>query len=203
MHVTVVVATFGGHEWVTLANERAIPSARALGVPVVHAHDLTLHAARNAGLDQVATPWTCFLDADDELEPGYFDEMEKGTADVRAPSVRYISAGGVAAWPYMPSVYNHTHQCEADCLPLGNWVIVGAVTRTDLVRRVGGWHDYPIFEDWDLFLRCYKAGATFEGVPAAVYRAHVRPDSRNRSPDREARLEGHRMIARANGVPVP
>jgi len=201
--VTVVVATFGGWSWVDLANERAIPSAKAQCPVVVHAHGETLHEARNAGLDQVATDWACFLDADDELEPGYFDAMAEGSADVRAPAVRYVGSTGRAAWPYVPKVPSHDHVCGADCLPVGNWLVVGSVVRTDLVRRVGGWESWPIYEDWDLWLRCYQVGATFEAVPQAIYRAHVRRDSRNRAPDREARLEAHRAIAAARGVPVP
>jgi hypothetical protein len=44
-----------------------------------------------------------------------------------------------------------------------------------------------------------QAGASVEALPAAIYRAHVRDDSRNRAPDREARLAAHRAIAVANG----
>jgi glycosyltransferase involved in cell wall biosynthesis len=203
--VTVVVATFGGDEWRDLANERAVPSALSLGVPVVTEHGVTLHDARNTGLSRVSTPFVCFLDADDELEPGYFEAMARGTADVRAPSVRYVDASptSCAMRPVMPAVYNHRHDCTGDCLVDGNWLVVGSVARTELVRKVGGWRDFPLYEDWDLWLRCHLAGATFEAVPEAVYRAHVRRDSRNRAPDRSTRLNVHRAIARANGVPCP
>jgi glycosyltransferase involved in cell wall biosynthesis len=203
LNVTVVVATFGGWSWVDLANERAIPSVRQQGVMTVHAHNQTLWHARNAGLDQVATEWVCFLDADDELEAGYFDAMATGTADVRAPAVRYIRPDGTAAAPYVPKVPGHDHDCSGDCLPFGNWLVVGSVARTDLLRQVGGWDAWPMYEDWDLWLRCQQAGATFEAIPRAIYRAHVRQDSRNRAPDRTARLEAHRSIARARGVPIP
>jgi hypothetical protein len=47
------------------------------------------------------------------------------------------------------------------------------------------------------------AGATIEPIYGAVYRAHVRPDSRNRAPSREAKLAAHQAIARANGLPIP
>jgi glycosyl transferase family 2 len=200
--VTVAVATFGARSWVDLAERRALPSAAALGVPVVHHHAGTLHDARNGALDQVATEWVVHLDADDELEAGYLDAMATGSADVRAPSVRYVY-GSRAEPPRMPTVWAHDHRCEAACLSWGNWLVVGALVRADLVRDAGGWHDYPWSEDWDLWVRCRAAGATFEAVPEAVYRAHVRRNSRNRAPTRAARLEAHRAIARANGLPVP
>lgn len=202
MDVSVAVATYGASKWADLARRRAIPSAARHGVPVVHVHGATLHEARNRALATVTTEWVCHLDADDELEPGYFHAMAEGTADVRAPKVRYVVKG----YPnrlWMPQVAGHRHDCTADCLPYGNWIVVGAVARTELLRSVGGWKDWPMFEDWCLWLRCHLAGATIEPIPAAVYRAHVRSDSRNRAPDREAKHTVHQAIARAYSVPVP
>lgn len=202
LDVTVVVATFGDEAWANLARLRAIPSAEKHRVPVVHSHADTLHGARNLGLEDVRTPWVCFLDADDQLDPRYFDRMAEGTADVRAPAVRYV-VQGIPQRPYVPRVCGHHHACSAECLPFGNWVVIGAAARTDLVREAGGFRDFPWSEDWDLWLRCHLAGATFEAIPNAVYRAYVRPDSRNRGPDRAAKLAAHQAIARANNVPVP
>lgn len=201
MDVTVCVGTYGGPEWVKLAEERAVPSAEALRVPVVHHHDATLHDARNGAVAKVDTEWVCHLDADDELEAGYFDAMSAAVGDVRAPSVRYVT-GGRARRPQMPRVAGHGHHCRSECLSQGNWLVVGSLVRTDMVRRVGGWRDFPWSEDWDLWLRCYLTGAEFSAVPAAVYRAHVRSDSRNRSVQGAARLAAHRAIAEANGVPM-
>lgn len=195
MDVTVVVATFGGSNWRRLALNRAVPSARFLGVPIVTCHADTLHDARNGGLAQVTTEWVIHLDADDELEPDYVTCMSAygNGADVRAPSVRYIR-GREAAWPKMPRVAGHDHECVGACLPQGNWLVVGACVRTQLLRDVGGWLDYPVYEDWSTWLRCYQAGATFAAVPQAIYRAHVRPRSRNRSGGHALKLATHRRI---------
>jgi glycosyltransferase involved in cell wall biosynthesis len=199
--VTVVVATFGDPDWITLALDRAVPSAERLGVPVLHTHGTSLHGARNTGLDLVETEWVCFLDADDELEPGYFDAMSQGTAALRAPAVRYVTTDrGV---PRVPTVAGHRHRCGADCLAFGNWLVIGTVAPAALLREVGGFCDWEWSEDWDLWVRCWKAGATVEAVPGAVYRAHVRRDSRNRAPSRDLRMSVHRAIAEANGLPVP
>src|SRR5690606_1171120 len=129
-------------------------------------------------------------------EPGFIDRMADGTADVRAPSVRYVEHDPWVS-PRMPRVSGHTHRCDAGCLDAGNWLVIGSVVRTDLVRKIGGFMDYPIYEDWDVWVRCRDAGATIEAVPQAVYRAHVRRDSRNRGPSRPEKLAAHRAIARA------
>lgn len=201
---TIIIGTFGDDEWKHLAETRAIPSAQAQGCPVVHAHAGTLHAARNAALAQVETPWTIHLDADDELEPGYLAGMGSlTTGDVRAPLVRYMQRGRAVSPPRFPRVAGHAHECTADCLPWGNWIVVGAAVRTDLVRQIGGWRDFSWSEDWDVWLRCYLAGATIVSTRSAVYRAHVRMNSRNRGCGNEQKLAAHRAIAEANGVPIP
>jgi hypothetical protein len=199
MEVTVAVATFGGPEWQRLAQTRALPSAKALGVPTVWVHAGTLHDARNEALAKVGTEWVIHLDADDELEPGYITALAAGTADVRAPAVRYVQ-GNRAGQPAMPKVAGHTHDCAANCLPYGNWLVVGAAVRAQLLRDIGGWRDFPVYEDWSTWLRCHLAGATFEAIPGAVYRAHVRRGSRNRGRGLNARLEAHRAIARDAGL---
>lgn len=202
--VTVVVATFGDlRKWGPLA-DRAVASLEAQTVrpALVRVHGDSLHGARNEGLAQVTTDTVIFLDADDELEATYVETMLAGTADVRAPAVRYIR-GAQAYPPRVPNVAGHGHDCVGDCLEDGNWIIIGAAVRTEILRRAGGWRDFPWSEDWDTWVRCWKAGATFESIPAAIYRAHVRSNSRNREPSKAARLAAHQAIARANGLRVP
>ena len=200
MDVTIAVATFGDQKWVQLASQRAIPSARAQGqVWVVHTHAETLHEARNMALEKTATEWIIYLDADDELEPGYVQHMATGQADIRAPSVRYVRAHARGR-PAMPKVAGHRHTCGSDCLPQGNWLVIGACARTEALRKVGGWRDFPWSEDWDMWLRCYLAGYTIQAIPQAVYRAHVDPRSRNRAATQEAKLAAHRAIEAANGL---
>ena len=198
MDLTVVVATFGTEDWRRMGARTAARTFEAHGVPVVVVHGDTLHGARNDGLARVRTEWACHLDADDEIDAGFVDAVAAGEADVRAPAVRYVR-GRTAQPPRMPRVAGHRHDCEAACLPAGNWLVVGSVVRTELARRVG-WRDWPLFEDWDFWLRCHLAGASFEAVPSAVYRAHVRSRSRNRAPGQAERLAAHRAIAEANGV---
>jgi len=196
--VTVAVGTFGDESWRALAQERAVPSAIAQGegLKVIHRHEETLAEARNAALEAVVSEWVVFLDADDELEPGYLVAMARGTADVRSPIARYVHDGGRQRL-WQPRVAGHHHDCEAACLPAGNWLLVGAAARTELLREVGGWEAWEVYEDWALWLRAWQAGATFELIPDAVYRAHVRPDSRNRGPSIEEKNRVHHQIVEA------
>jgi len=195
--VSILVGTFGEMRWRRLAKDRAIPSVPE-GVPVHHVHGETLAEARNRALERVETEWVIHLDADDELEEGYIEAMAAGTADVRGPMVRFVRGARSDLW--QPRVHAHQHDCVAECLPAGSWLVIGTALRTELLRDVGGWREFPVYEDWDLFLRCHLAGASFELRREAIYRAHVRKDSRNRGPDRRLKERTHREIARANGI---
>lgn len=206
MHeVTICVATYGHDRWRDLAERRALRSARKQPADIVGVHfpDCSLAEVRNRALTLVGTEWVVFLDADDELAPGYVEALLAAAGDVRAPAVQYVNGMGVGQVPYVPRVAGHSHACKAECLPLGNWLVIGSLVRAEMVRQVGGFRDWPCIEDWDLWVRCWQAGATPTAVPEAVYRAHVRRDSRNRAARNGLMLETHRAIARDLGLPVP
>lgn len=191
--ISVVVATYGHTSWKHLARTRACPSVPT-AAPLIDVHGDTLAGARNAGLERVETELVVFLDADDELEPGYLDAMAAAEGDLRVPQVRYPPRPAA-----FPRVAGHDHVCSAECLPEGNWIVIGAAVRTELVRQVGGFKPWPWCEDWDLWCRCWRAGAELRRVPDAIYRAHVRRGSRNRAgTSREIRQATYRQIRRAN-----
>lgn len=189
--MSIVVATFGDAAWMDLATERAVPSAHAQTLPareVLGIHEVSLHQARNRGAWEAQGEWLLFLDADDQLDPGYLEAMATGTADLRGPAVRYIRDGRpdeLKIWP-------------AQDLRDGNYLVIGTLVRRDMFWAVGGFRDWPIYEDWCLWQRCWKAGATIESIPDAVYVAHVTAGSRNRAPKRHEKAAAHDEIRRAN-----
>lgn len=196
MDATVIVGTFGDQEWVALAHERAIPSAETQDVPVIHVHGepqetygASLAVCRNAAAEQATSEWLCFLDADDELQPGFFDAMEHASADLRTPQVQYVRRRRVHAPMFWP---------EGD-LRDGNHLIVSTLIRRDLFFEVGAFRDVLLYEDWDLWQRCWKAGASIEQVPGAVCRVHINPASKHRyGTTREEKAAAHEQVRRLN-----
>lgn len=190
--VTVIVATYGDYTWKQLAYERAIESARRQA-PVIYSHAETLAAARNAGIDRVKTSHFMVLDADDEIAPGYVETMLAASGDVRVPAVSYVQPNGRAAAAYVPKVPGHAcPSCTNKCLGDGNYIVVGAVVSAEFKdARYDGWDFY---EDWAYWLSLDMAGAKFETVPGAVYRAHVDRGSRNRARTQEEKQEMHKKI---------
>jgi len=167
-----------------------------------HQPDGTLASARNRAAERARGDWLCFLDADDELDSGYIAAMEtvisdyerdrdSATSPIHAelytPRVSYVRKGRAEAprfWKHVP-------------LEEGNWLIIGTVLPKDLFWEVGGFQEWPIYEDWALFAACHKAGARIIEVPQAVYVAHQRSDSRNKSMSRRERVQAHYEIGRS------
>lgn len=173
--VSVVCSTFGDRRWVELAEDRAWPSVIAQTAPaheLIHEHAGTLHEARNAGADRATGDWLCFLDADDELDRRYLEAMQQAIphGELLQPATTYIGPEGATP-----------PECiEARPLLEGNYLVIGTLVPKVVFDRVGGFAPWPLYEDWDLWIRCARAGARIVQVPRAIYRAYVRTGSRNR-----------------------
>lgn len=199
-----VIATHGGDRWLRLAQTRALPSTSGQGfddVVLTHLPDGTVAQARNEGA-RVATydhlaDMLVFLDADDELAPGFCDAIRnvRLTYDpsvvwtLLSPAVQYVRPVNRRTppklWPRM-------------AIENGNWMVIGTAVPSSLFSLVGGFREWPMYEDWCLWQRCVKAGAVCVDVPDAVYVAHATNGSRNRSPSGRERIAAHEMIRRAN-----
>lgn len=171
MDLTICVATFGEARWIELAHGRAMPSARAQGCPVVYVHGDSLHEARNQAAKQASTPLVCWLDADDELAPGYAEAMCAGNADMRAPALLECHPDGRTV----------AVDVESRDIEKLNPCAIGTAVRRTMFLEAGGFAGWPAWEDWATFLRMHRRGATLEHIGGAVYLQHVRPGSRNRT----------------------
>jgi len=188
MSFCVLVCTHGDDSWVDLARERALPSAAAAEpeeIVALHSPDGGLAHARNCAASSARASHLIFLDADDELDPGYVDAMRTALAMLAAapmpgspgqldlhptlfvPRVQRVWPDGREDAPRFPN-----RQLPMDRL---NHCVIGTAVPRLLFLSLGGFRaDLPIYEDWALFLACLRAGAVMADVAAAVYRAHER-----------------------------
>lgn len=127
---------------------------------------LTLGAARNAGLEQVATPYVMLWDADDLMEPGTLGFLE----DHLAQEPRLVAFGAAIIedphgvrhrWPrpWIKHLIGHPHLFAPLDAVWSMFPTTGAtLMRTDVVRACGGYSDADSGDDW-----CLGAALAFRG----------------------------------------
>ena len=197
--VSIVISTFGDHAiWDELA-ERAEASARAQTVPceVIRFHGESLAQTRNRGVELAHGSWIVVLDADDQLGPSYVKDMLKASGDVRFPMITRLYADG----------HSVHRSYKAGHILTQNFCVVGSMVRRTDFLRVGGFdEEWPMFEDWTLFIKLWLEGLDFQ-PSTAVYIAHDRPRSRNKqyaliAPTYDAIRAKYIPLAKAKGLAV-
>ena len=192
--LTILICAHGDERWRDLAYSRAYPSACDQAAAVVcYRRDLTLAQVRNAAAGVATTEWLCFLDADDELDFGYVDAMGRAIDGdgLYAPAVKYIDPNRPTAPACLPN--------EPGDMRSINRCVIGTLIRRETFLAQGGFKEWPCYEDWDLFLGAHLDGVPIVYVPDAVYKAHVRRDSRN-APNRQLATSTYRAILRKHGL---
>ncbi|MDE7153343.1 MAG: glycosyltransferase family 2 protein [Muribaculaceae bacterium] len=126
-------------------------------------------AARNRGLEAVATPWVLFFDSDDIMLPGHIAKAvdavrSQPDADIIGWDVEIMLSDGsrrLMRFPVKDLMKNH--------LVHGILSTQRFMAKTELVRRVGGWDcDLKKWDDFELGVRLLAAHpkvAYRQGVP--------------------------------------
>lgn len=175
MQVSIIISTYGEDSWADLAQTRAVPSAAAqdaFEVLVGHDPEGTIAGVRNALAANAEGEWLCFLDADDELAPGYLGAMKRALSREQEHG-----ADGVPLL-LAPAVGMKGHFYSEKSLEEGNWLVIGTLIERWLFENVGGFGEYPHgYEDWSLWLKASRKGARIVRVPDAVYLRHVNQQS--------------------------
>lgn len=143
---------------------------------------LSAGAARNLGLERVATPYVLFWDADDLMCPGILGLLE-ARLDAE-PGAVGVAAGILEDEPRVPHRWPRpwarrlagapTPFALLNCV----WSIyptTGAtLLRTDAVRAAGGFGDASSGEDWALGAAlAFRGRLLFETRPGRIYRRHA------------------------------
>jgi glycosyltransferase involved in cell wall biosynthesis len=194
---TILIASYGDECWSELAHYRAVPSTVGQGAEVIVHHEPNGNVAssRNGAAARANSEWLCFLDADDELAPGYITAMERDRARYKGddavlftPAVSYVRNGRHRPARFLPPMPLHS----------ANWLVIGTVVSRRLFTQVGGFRNWPHgLEDWDLWARISRTGCRISRVRRAVYVAHWNDDSKHHQlqRDKAAYIAAYEQVA--------
>lgn len=126
-------------------------------------------AARNTGLDAVATPWTMFFDSDDIMEPGHLEvalNATKDNVDIVGWDVTLQRFDGSTRILPFETRDIHWHNIMHGTMGTQRYM-----ARTDLFRKAGRWNtEAPIWNDIELGARMLVLNPRVVKVPGR----HVR-----------------------------
>jgi CDP-glycerol glycerophosphotransferase len=164
-------------------------------------HDVRrgLSAARNTGLDRVATPYLGFLDADDRFRPealatlvGALEESGSDFAVGAYVRLRPDGAGGYTAGDVQPWVRAATDPARrattlaAHPAASGNIVAWSKASRTDFWTRTGlRFPEGRLYEDQVVAQLMYTRARAFDVVPETVVEWRERADGSSITQHRE------------------
>jgi glycosyltransferase involved in cell wall biosynthesis len=139
-----------------------------------------LSSARNFGMRNTRGEWCHFIDDDDIIEKGFYQEMAN-QADATHTDLVFAESRffGEIEREFKISTGNIINR-----LVIGNVVHVNAVfARRSMLERLGGFDEQLNgLEDWDMWLRCARTGAAVSVIhsPLASVRVHRTSMSTNR-----------------------
>ena len=193
----------------TIEELKEIASAKNLPLQVVRKRNGGLAAARNTGLELAQGEFISFLDGDDLIEPQFYSVA-------LTLLTQYSQLGGIAAWASIFGTdisdgFWNAPQPEFPFLFIENSVIVPCVTRTALLRHLGGYDTRQRYnyEDWELSIRMLASGYPIITVPMHLMRYRIRQNSLYRSMTeiqnqvmRELLLSNHRGVCAEFAVEI-
>lgn len=186
--ICVVITTFGTSEWEMRGEITRVKTREAQTVQpyVLHWHEpaVTLSEARNNAVAHLDTDdvydhleWIVFLDADDELDPYFTQALAaydgpgeilqtcvQGFVDVVVQEGCFSSSMRREWLDPFPMLHRQKWPLHRQ-----NYLTIGSPIRRDMFNEVGGFDEWPVLEDWALWLKCDKAGAQFDEIPDAIY----------------------------------
>ena len=193
------------------ALEAISADARQRGLPlqVIRQGNQGLASARNAALAVATGTFISFIDGDDLVEPAFY-ELAVALLE-REPALGAVSAWAELFGDGTPDGFWNAPQPELPLLLIENQVIVPAVTRTALLRSLGGYDAGQTYnyEDWELSVRYLARRHPIVTIPRYLHRYRVRAESMYRSMNpaqhvlmRERFLATHRDVAESFALEV-
>jgi len=171
--VEVIVVDDGSTDPATVAVLDRLDTGR---YRVIRQVNMGLAAARNNGIRLARAPYIVPLDADNRLRPAMVERAVKVLDEQPGVDIVYGDAEyfGERQGRWILGAYNFAELIER------NRIDACAAFRKALWERVGGYDEHmPVmgYEDWDFWLRCSVAGATFHYDDAILFDYRVRDGS--------------------------
>ena len=191
--IDVIIGTYGCESWKdrALVAKYSVLQQTSMATSIYLVHGKTLAQARNEGAQRSTADWLLFLDADDVLDSNYIYAMRE--------AIKQITCSNSLLYPSVLTIENgvkssSTKISEQNPILEGNFMVIGTLVKRETFLQVGGFRELPMYEDWDLWIRCIAKGCVPYPVSDAVYHVIVNRDSRNHQCKKVAKKVGNLFL---------
>lgn len=129
-----------------------------------------------AGLKRCSEPFVARMDADDIAEPERFDTQLTVLTETDAD----IVGSHLAEFRDDPKTSERMREVPTSHNEIAEWMPWRCPVNhptvmfdREAVLEAGGYRDFPMMEDWDLWARCLAAGLQFRNLDQALVRAEI------------------------------
>jgi glycosyltransferase involved in cell wall biosynthesis len=144
-------------------------------VTILHGKNKGVVRARDTGVRMARSKYILFVDADDWLS---LDYIQKGMRDLEKADITYPDF--MMVYTDKPPLLIETPKRITPKLMMKHCRIpVSCLMKKDTYVRLGGFKNFPLYEDWDFWLRAMTLDLTFKKFESVLYYRQY-PGSRNR-----------------------
>ena len=185
-HQSIVEQTVSPSETVLVTNQSLTEDIETAIADLVSTHSDSRHehipdtsglgGVLQAGLKRCSEPFVARMDADDISEPERFADQQTVLTDTSAD----IVGSHLAEFQGDPEHPERTREVPITHNEIAKWMswrcpLNHPTTMFDreAVLSAGGYRDFPMMEDWDLWARCLSAGLRFRNLDKTLVRAQI------------------------------
>lgn len=185
-HRSIAEQTTAPSEIVLVTNQPLAEDIKTAISDLVDTHSVSRHehfsdaqglgGVLQAGLKRCSEPFVARMDADDIAEPERFDTQQTVLTETEAD----IVGSHLAEFRDDPETSERMREVPTSHNEIVEWMPWRCPVNhptvmfdREAVLNAGGYRDFPMMEDWDLWARCLAAGLQFRNLDQALVRAEI------------------------------
>jgi teichuronic acid biosynthesis glycosyltransferase TuaG len=178
---SVLQQTWKPKEIVLIHDDCQQPQSYTYCRTIILPENVGISKARDIGVKNTDGYFIMFLDGDDKIAPDYIEKGIRANADIVYSDVlTWFEYEGTKSQKdnklYKPPSRMTVAKMWKHCQ-----ILVSSIMTRKVYDDIGGFRNFPIFEDWDFWLRCMARGYKFKKFNSLFYYRQSQ-NTRNQKP---------------------
>lgn len=186
---SVLDQTFKPKEIIVVHDACENPAHHSATTSIMLPKNVGVNTARDIAFSYSTGKFILFLDADDKISPDYIQKMIDIKTDIAYPDMflwyvhgKYGGDNKLICTPPI-TAQNMWHHCQ---------IPITCLMTREVYKKLGGFHQFDVYEDWDFWIRAMIAGFKFKKAQTLLWYRQIH-GSRNRQLDEVKRITFYKI----------